>query len=72
MNKISLSDPRWFEYCIEDLYKGFSLKDTIKTHIELKISTLTFTNGEKEFVGRGNSIEEAFIDVFNKIDTFVI
>jgi hypothetical protein len=69
--KFSVSDSRWFTYISEPnsrSYKGFSLKGTIKT--KPGETKLTFTNGEKDFEVIGNSIQDAFIKGFDKIDSF--
>ena len=69
--KISVTDNRWLTYIAEpdpQSYKGFRQKGTMK--IETGEVTLTFTNGEKEFDVIGNSIKDAYIKVFDTIDSF--
>lgn len=69
--KISISDPRWAIYCAgpnTDSYKGFELKGTIKTKPNL--AKITFSDGDKEFEVTANSLEDAFVKGFDKIDSY--
>lgn len=68
---ISSSDERWLEYNAKPnptSYKGYSLKDTIKTRPG--IAKLTLSNGKREVEGVGSSIEDAFSNAFDIIDSF--
>lgn len=69
--KFSVDDIRWVDYISgpnPDYYKGFELKENIKT--KPNTAKLTFTNGEKEFSVIEISLEEAFIKAFDVIDSY--
>jgi hypothetical protein len=70
--KISINDTRWITYNSEpdsDSYKGFELQGTMNT--KPNAAKLTFTNGVKEITVIENSLEEAFVKVFDMIDSYV-
>lgn len=68
---ISMPDPRWAEYKAEPTpndYKGFSIKGGLKYHDTTGTVKITFTDGEHDVTAGAHNKEEAYKEVFDKID----
>lgn len=68
---VSMSDPRYTEYKAEPTpneYKGFSIKGGLKYRSNSGTVKVTFTNGDRDITAGAHDKEEAYKEIFDKID----